>query len=138
MNVYTILFYLNEDSSCGCDDHDHEHNHDHNDGCGCGSHEQAHEHNHEHGETCGSDDCGCGHDHGTMRDDSDVIGVIKTLGAWANFMPDSYLVKSEFTADQISEKIGAVLAHGDLLFVTNVDKNNVSSLTPGVVDWIRQ
>lgn len=136
MNVYTILFYLNEDSSCGCDDH--EHNHDHNDGCGCDSHEHTHEHNHEHGETCGSDDCGCGHDHGTVRDDYDVMAVIKTLGAWANFMPDSYLVKSEFTADQISEKISAVLEAKDLLFVTKVAKDDVASLTPGVVDWIRQ
>ena len=138
MNVYTILFYLNEDSSCGCDDNSH----DHNDGCGCGSHEHTHEHNHEHnhehGETCGSDDCGCGHDHGTVRDDYDVIEVIKTLGAWANFMPDSYLVKSEFTANQITEKISAVLEPKDLLFVTKVDKDDVASLTPGVVDWIRQ
>lgn len=128
MNVYTILFYLNEDSS------DHHHSHDHNDSCGCSSTE----HNHEHGNTCSSgDDCGCGHDHGTIRDDYDVVGVIKTLGAWANFMPDSYLVKSEFTAEEISEKIKAVLQDKDLLFVTKVDKDDVSSLTPGVVDWIR-
>lgn len=133
MNVYTILFYLNEDSSCGCGDHDHDHNE-----CGCESHDHTHEHNHEHGETCGSDDCGCGHDHATVRDDSDVVAVIKTLGSWANFMPDSYLVKSEFNANQISEKISTVLEPKDLLFVTKVDKDDVSSLTPGVVDWIRQ
>ena len=131
MNVYTILFYLNEDSSsCGCGDH--EHNHDHN-GCGCESHDHSHEHNHD-------DNCGCGHDHshGTVRDDYEVMGVIKSLGAWANFMPDSYLVKSEFSAKEISEKISAVLEPKDLLFVTKVDKDDVASLTPGVVDWIRQ
>ena len=114
MNVYTILFYLNEDN-----------HHDHN-------HEHAHDSNHEHG-----DDCGCGHDHSTTRDDYDIVATIKTLGTWANFMPDSYLVKSEFSAEEIASKIESVLLPRDLLFVTKVAKDDVASLTPGVVDWIK-
>lgn len=120
MNVYTILFYLNENN-------DHE-GHDHNEGCGCGTHDHTHDH---------GDGCGCGHDHSNTRDDYDIVATIKTLGSWANFMPDSYLVKSEFKAEEIASKIKSVLLPGDLLFVTKVDKEDVASLTPGVVDWIK-
>lgn len=88
-----------------------------------------------------SHSCGCeghAHDHGHHhRDDYDIVATIKSLGAWANFMPDSYLVKSNFSANEISDKIKPFLEKGDLLFVTKVDKEDVSSLTPGVVDWIK-
>lgn len=130
MNVYTILFYLNENHDH--EGHEHKHNHDHNEGCGCGNHEHTHDSNHEHG-----DGCGCGHDHSNTRDDYDIVATIKTLGSWANFMPDSYLVKSEFKAEEIASKIKSVLLPGDLLFVTKVDKEDVASLTPGVVEWIK-
>lgn len=84
--------------------------------------------------------CGCeGHDHEHHhhhRDDYDILATIKSLGAWANFMPDSYLVKTDVSANEISEKIKPFLEKGDLLFVTKVSKNDVASLTPGVVDWI--
>ena len=86
--------------------------------CGCEEHDHDHEHHHDH------------------RDDYDIVGTIKSLGAWANFMPDSYLVKTTSSAKEIAEKIQAFLETGDLLFVTKVDKENVASLTPGVVDWI--
>ena len=85
---------------------------------GCEEHDHDHEHHHHH------------------RDDYDIVGTIKSLGAWANFMPDSYLVKTTSSAKEIAEKIQAFLETGDLLFVTKVDKENVASLTPGVVDWI--
>ena len=51
-------------------------------------------------------------------------------------MPDSYLVKTNISANEISEKIKPFLESDDLLFVTKVCKDNVASLTPGVVDWI--
>lgn len=86
--------------------------------CGC----EGHDHNHEH--------------HHHQRDDYDIVATIKSLGAWANFMPDSYLVKSNISANEISEKIKPFLESGDLLFVTKVCKDDVASLTPGVVDWI--
>ena len=85
--------------------------------CGCDGHAHNHEHHH--------------------RDDYDIVATIKSLGAWANFMPDSYLVKSTYTANEISDKIKPFLEKNDLLFVTKVDKEDVSSLTPGVVDWIK-
>ncbi len=86
--------------------------------CGCEGHDPDHEHHHHH------------------RDDYDILATIKSLGAWANFMPDSYLVKTTSSAKEIAEKIQAFLESGDLLFVTKVAKDDVASLTPGVVDWI--
>lgn len=86
--------------------------------CGCEGHDHDHNHDHHH------------------RDDYDIIATIKSLGAWANFMPDSYLVKTTSSAKEIAEKIQAFLEAGDLLFVTKVAKDDVASLTPGVVDWI--
>lgn len=86
--------------------------------CGCEGHDHDHEHHHHH------------------RDDYDIVATIKSLGAWANFMPDSYLVKTDASANEISEKIKAFLEAGDLLFVTKVYKDDVASLTPGVVEWI--
>ena len=78
--------------------------------CGCEEHDHDHEHHHHH------------------RDDYDIVGTIKSLGAWANFMPDSYLVKTTSSAKEIAEKIQAFLETGDLLFVTKVDKENVLTL----------
>lgn len=89
--------------------------------CGCDSHDHNHDHEHHH----------------HHRDDYDIITTIKSLGAWANFMPDSYLLKTDVSANEISEKIKAFLQPNDLLFVTKVDKDDVASLTPGVVDWIK-
>ena len=86
--------------------------------CGCDSHDHDHEHHHHH------------------RDDYDIVATIKSLGTWANFMPDSYLVKTDISSNEISEKIKAFLQPGDLLFVTKVAKDDVASLTPGVVEWI--
>lgn len=91
---------------------------EHSHTCGCEGHDHDHEHHH--------------HD----RDDYDIVATIKTLGAWANFMPDSYLVKTTSSAKEISEKIQPFLEAGDLLFVTKVAKDDVASLTPGVVEWI--
>lgn len=91
------------------------------------------ENHHEH-----SEECSCGHDHEghNYRDDYEIVATIKSLGSWANFMPDSYLVKSEYTAKEITEKIQKFLQTGDLLFVSKIDKNDVSSLTPEVENWI--
>lgn len=91
----------------------------------------------EHSDSCGCEDHNHDHEHHNHRDDYDIVATIKSFGAWANFMPDSYLVKTEASANDISEKIKAFLETGDLLFVTKVDKDDVSSLTPGVVDWIK-
>ncbi|AOR23397.1 hypothetical protein [Clostridium taeniosporum] len=87
-----------------------------------------------------SNSCGCeGHDHEHHhhhRDDYEITGNIKALGAWAHFMPTGFLVKCELTADEISVKLKEVLEATDMLFVTEVNKDNAASLTPGVIEWI--
>ncbi|GAB6167922.1 hypothetical protein JCM1393_03820 [Clostridium carnis] len=85
--------------------------------CGCEDHEEEHHHHH-------------------TRDDYEITGNIKSFGAWAHFMPTSFLVKTDLTASEISEKLKDFLQNNDMLFVTKVDKDDVSSLTPGVVEWI--
>ncbi|MDR5585927.1 MULTISPECIES: hypothetical protein [Clostridium] len=87
--------------------------------CGCEDHHEEHHHHHH-------------------RDDYEITGNIKALGAWAHLMPTSFLVKCELTADEISTKLKEFLQDKDMLFVTEVTKDNVASLTPGVVEWINQ
>lgn len=101
MSIYTITYYLKEEShSCGCGD--------------------SHEHHHHH------------------RDDYAITGNIKALGSWAHFMPTSFLVKTDLSANEILEKLKEFVEEDDAIFVTKVDKENVASLTPGVIDWINK
>ncbi|MEG2338772.1 MAG: hypothetical protein RSB66_06790 [Clostridium sp.] len=164
MNVYTITYYLVEEThSCGCsEEHDHDHGccdgHHHDDDhecCGGHGHEDGHEccggHGHEDGhECCGGHDhedgheCGCHgeddheeeHYHG--RDDYEITAHIKTLGAWAHFMPTSFLVKTEKSADEIMDILRPTVEDGDMIFVNKIDKDNVAALNPAITDWIRR
>lgn len=87
--------------------------------------------------------CGCGSDHHEhhdheARDDRKIIGEIKELGSWACLMPDCYLVKTEKSANEIAENIKSVMEEKDMVFVTEVNKDNAASFTNGVMQWIRQ
>ncbi|MGN2339187.1 hypothetical protein ACTFIN_13855 [Clostridium cagae] len=88
--------------------------------------------------SCGCEDHNEEHHHHHHRDDYEITGNIKALGAWAHLMPTSFLVKCELTANEVSAKLKEVLEATDMLFVTEVTKDNVASLTPGVVEWINQ
>lgn len=92
--------------TCGCD---HDHDHDHN-----------HEHNHDHIESS----------------EGNIIGKIKSVGAWAHFMPEGYLVKSELSAQEILDELQAVANKGDILFVTKIDAESCACQNPAVLDWI--
>ncbi|MGL4773098.1 MAG: hypothetical protein ACRC2K_05970 [Clostridium sp.] len=84
-------------------------------------------------------DCGCGDEHHHHhRSHFEITGEIKELGSWAHLMPTSFLVKSTTSSTEIKEKLEKVLEAGDMLFVTEVDKNNAASTTPGVVEWLSQ
>ncbi|MEG0404547.1 MAG: hypothetical protein RR571_09200, partial [Anaerorhabdus sp.] len=78
-----------------------------------------------------SKECGCGgHDHEhthEIRDDYEVVGTIKTFGAWANIMPDSYIVKSELKAEEMKAKIMVHLKSNDILLITKVDGEDSAS-----------
>ncbi|MFR4998142.1 MAG: hypothetical protein ACLUDK_13095 [Clostridium paraputrificum] len=89
--------------------------------CGCGDHGD-HDHHHHHEE----------------RDDYEVTAHIKTLGAWAHLMPTSFLVKTDKNSEEIVSFLKDFLEEKDMIFVNKVDKEDLASLTPGVVEWIRQ
>ncbi|MGL4762841.1 MAG: hypothetical protein ACRC6T_00070 [Sarcina sp.] len=87
--------------------------------------------------------CGCGSDHHEHhaheeRDNHEVIGEIKELGAWAELMPDCYIVKTEKSSEEIATKVKSVMEAHDRIFVTEINKENAASFTPGVMEWIRQ
>lgn len=88
--------------------------------CGCGEEHDEHHHHHHH-----------------ERDDYEITAHIKELGAWAHFMPTAFLVKCELSADEILEKLKNYVEDKDLIFVTKVDKDDVSDLNPQVVQWIK-
>ena len=89
--------------------------------CGCGDHGD-HDHHHHHEE----------------RDDYEVTAHIKTLGAWAHLMPTSFLVKTDKNSEEIVSFLKDFLEEKDMIFVNKIDKEDLASLTPGVVEWIRQ
>lgn len=132
MSVYLISYYLQETShnheGCGCDNHhcnddacdcSNEHNHE---SCGCGS--EHHEHH---------ENCGCGGDA-----DYDLVGEIECLGRWAQFMPTSFLVDCELSADEILDKLSPTVGARDIIFVSKVDSNNIACLTPQVKEWVKK
>lgn len=90
-----------------------------------------------------SHSCGCGdhdhhHHHHEERDDYEVTAHIKTLGAWAHLMPTSFLVKTDKNSEEIVSFLKDFLEEKDMIFVNKIDKEDLASLTPGVVEWIRQ
>ncbi|MDQ0148181.1 hypothetical protein ACFO6R_03475 [Eubacterium multiforme] len=78
------------------------------------------------------------HHHHDIRDDYEITGHIKELGTWAHFMPTSFLLKSDLSANEILDKLKNYLEKVDLLFVTEVNENSVASLTPAVIEWIKK
>lgn len=90
--------------------------------CGCENHGDHYHHHHHHEE----------------RDDYEVTAHIKTLGAWAHLMPTSFLVKTDKNSEEIVSFLKDFLEEKDMIFVNKVDKEDLASLTPGVVEWIRQ
>ena len=85
-------------------------------------------------------DCGCdGHDHEHHHHADDrLIMKIETLGAWAHFMPTSFLVKTSMTADEILDELEPMVGQKDLIFVSKVDASTTASLTSQVIDWIER
>lgn len=88
-----------------------------------------------------SDTCGCGHHHDHEHDhiessEGNIIAKIKSLGAWANFMPEGYLVKSNISAEEIFNELQSVANKGDILFVTKVDAESCACQNPSVKEWI--
>lgn len=118
MSVYMITYFLSDThGSCGCGE---DHHHDHDSSCGCG-----HDHNHD-------------HTHEEISSEVNIIAKIKSLGAWAQFMPEGFFVKTEASAEEIFEELQAVANSGDIIFVTKIDSKTSACANPAVLDWLAQ
>ena len=149
MSIYNITYFISDTTGCGCGDHEHDHNHSHADSCGCG-----HDHNHNEENTS----CGCNHDHkhdeehscGCNQDhehhhadeevDSEVIiqAKIKSFGAWAQVMPESFIVKSDLSSKEIYDELKSVSNAGDILLVSKIDPSEVAYENEALIEWLNK
>lgn len=93
----------------------------------------THGHDHHHDENCG---CNEEHSHEHVHGDVNIVGKIKSLGAWAQFMPEGFFVKTDSTADEIFTEVSAVANKRDIIFVTKVDAKTSACANPAVLDWL--
>jgi hypothetical protein len=108
MSAYMITYFISDTSG----------HHDHDENCGCGG---DHDHSHE-------------HTHG----DANLIGKIKSLGAWAQFLPEGFFVKTNSSADEIFAEVSSVANKGDIIFVTKIDAKSSACANPAVLDWLAE
>lgn len=119
MSAYMITYFLSDTSG---------HHHDHED-CGCGGdHSGSHDH-----EGCG---CGSDHSHEHAHGDANLVAKIKSLGAWAHFMPEGFFVKTDSSAEEIFDEVNSVANKGDIIFVTKIDAKTSACANPAVLDWL--
>ncbi|MBY0754379.1 hypothetical protein K5V21_02810 [Clostridium sardiniense] len=69
-------------------------------------------------------------------EDSNLTRKIKSLGSWAQIMPSSWLVYSEFSAKEINDSLKEVIEEKDLLFVSEINKNHSGSIDERALSWI--
>lgn len=120
MSAYMITYFLSDT---------HGHHHEHGDDCGCGE-----DHSHEHGDGCG---CGEDHSHEHVHNGTNIPGKIKSLGSWAQFMPEGFFVKTDtLSAKEIFDEVSSVANGGDIIFVTKIDGETSACANPAVLEWI--
>ena len=108
MSAYMITYFISDTGG----------HHDHDENCGCGG---DHDHSHEH-----------------VHGDANLIGKIKSLGAWAQFLPEGFFVKTNSSADEIFAEVSSVANKGDIIFVTKVDAKSSACANPAVLDWLAE
>ncbi|WP_459477352.1 hypothetical protein [Clostridium saccharoperbutylacetonicum] len=109
MSVYMITYFISDT-----------HGHTHDENCGCGE-DHSHEHEHEHENVHGA---------------ANIVGKIKSLGAWAQFMPEGFFVKTTLSANEIFQEVSSVANKGDIIFVTKIDAKTSACANPAVLDWL--
>lgn len=93
-------------------------------------------------DTTGCSCCGDHHDghaHSHVHEDSapKIEAKIKSFGAWAQVLPESFVVKSELTAQEMYDEINEVCNKGDLIFINKIDCNDVAYANPALVEWLK-
>ena len=120
MSAYMITYFISDTSG----------HHDHDENCGCGGdHSHSHEHEHEHENE---------HEHEHVQGDANLIGKIKSLGAWAQFLPEGFFVKTSSSADEIFTEVSSVANKGDIIFVAKIDAKSSACANPAVLDWLAE
>ena len=143
MSIYNITYFISDTTGCGCGDHDH----DHDDSCSC---EHDHNHNNEKN-SCGCDhdhkhdedhSCGCNNDHDHHEDEVDsevkMQAKIRSFGAWAQVMPESFIVKSDLSAKEMYDELKSVSNSGDILLVSKIDPSDVAYENDTLVEWLNK
>jgi hypothetical protein len=91
-------------------------------------------HGHDHDEECG---CGEEHSNEHTHGNANIVGKIKSLGAWAQFMPEGFFVKTDsLSANEIFAEVSSAANGGDIIFVTKVDAETSACANPAVLDWL--
>lgn len=147
MSIYNITYFISDTTGCGCGNHDHEH--EHSDSCSC---EHGHDHNNEEA-SCGCNhdhkhneehSCGCNHDHEHHNDDQEVDSEVKiqakirSFGAWAQVMPESFIVKSDLSAKEMYDELKSVSNSGDMLLVSKIDPSDVAYENEALLEWLNK
>lgn len=74
--------------------------------------------------------------HAHDNDSSNIEKRIKSLGSWANIMPNAWIINSELNAEEITEAIKLDVAANDLFFVTKIGDDYSGKLQNGALTWI--
>lgn len=87
--------------------------------------------------------CGCGdheHHHDEEEIDSElkITAKIRSFGAWAQVMPESFVVKSDLSAKEMYEELKSVSNAGDILLVTKIDPSEVAYENEALVEWLNK
>ncbi|MPQ44710.1 hypothetical protein [Clostridium tarantellae] len=85
-----------------------------------------------------NENCGCGNDEHHHHNDANLIRKIKSLGAWAHFMPSSFLIHTSMNINELLKDLKSIVSEKDLIFVSKIDSKTSASLTPEVLDWIEK
>ncbi|WP_297427480.1 hypothetical protein [Clostridium sp.] len=96
-------------------------------------------HGHHHEDNTENCSCGVNHAHEHVNGENNLINKIKSLGAWAQFMPEGFFVKTDsLSAEEIFDEVNSVANGGDIIFVTKVDAKTSACANPAVLDWISE
>ncbi|HBL07280.1 MAG TPA: hypothetical protein DDZ33_10225, partial [Clostridium sp.] len=85
------------------------------------------DHDHQH-------DDKCNHDH--HHHHSNLPRKIKSLEAWANIMPTTFLLHTEMNSKDIKLALDEVKEDNEIFFISQVTLDNDGSMHPGALAWI--
>lgn len=67
---------------------------------------------------------------------SNLPRKIQSLGAWAQIMPNTFLLHTELNANEIKLALNEVKQDNEIFFASQVTEENSGSLHPGAHTWI--